>query len=140
MDKQQIKTRFFGAHIGCKVSATNAFGNGEYILSGVSTLDEGALMVFTEDGGSFSTDITDCKLVLRPLSSLTGSEMAHLDAISIHCGKNKMAIGYMRFDYLRSINVCVPFMGLDPITEGWAILDEKFSANAQQETKEEEEI
>jgi len=31
---------------------------------------------------------------------------------------------YMATDYLRSINVCVPFCGLDPVKEGFAVIVE----------------
>jgi len=165
----QTKARFFGMHIGCKISASNGIGQGEYVLSGVSTLNDGDLMAFTEDGGSFSTDITDIKLILRPLPSITDEEA--IEALTIATGlylcnidrnKDIIVLGganhcshavmwfnisphpvgafiqawngiaghsqpdchdYMAVDYLRSINICVPFMGLDPISEGFAVLE-----------------
>lgn len=163
MDKQQIKARFFGQHIGCNLVALNFIARGKYALSGVSTTTSGGMVFFTEDGGSFTDNVTDCKLVLRPLSSITLDEVIglmsipgidegegysdKLDAaeyllpmIRAKNGWNIQEETAISFEYYRSINICVPFMGFDPIAEGWAILDEEFSENAPQETPQEEKI
>ncbi len=143
-EKQQLKARFFGMHLGCKMQAVNSIGQGEYVLSGTSTLNEGALMLFTEDGGSFSSDVTECKLILRPLSSITITECRQIvDSLpeaktsSIHEIEEAALIFYNELtsidsihqdspfefvDRLRSINICLPFMGIDPVAENWAIL------------------
>lgn len=94
------------------------------------------MMVFTEDGGSFSTDITDCKVILRHVSSITGNEIATMDAISMTSGREFAY--HNKIEYLRSINVATPFMGHDPIAEGWAILEEKFPENAKNDPQKEE--
>lgn len=150
MDNQQLKARFFGMHVGCPFVAYGEqnvvdVGNFEYCLS-----DE------------------DCKLVLRPLSSITDKEVfeafnsAGLYGLEVFRDEDKIGIvgrngvsaviwiktspspigafleawnnipgksqpecfEYMLVDYLRSIGICLPFMGIDPIEAGWAVLSE----------------
>ncbi len=171
MDKQQIKARFFGAHIGCKVLIAKSpqFAGGIFALSEVSYSDIAGTSIFflkedgtppRYDGGyemSMMNVVNTTRLILRPLPSMTDEELTILSEIlfpthakcktgelltfGIRSGKLN-GMWMMRYtaisaDYLRSINICVPFMGLDPIAEGWAIL-EKIPANAPQTTQEEE--
>lgn len=139
MDKQQIKARFFGAHIGCDV---NIFLKGKPIMyatnCGVVTGVRDSVLISVGELAKYSDEEFDIKLVLRHISSLTDREVATMDAIVMT--SDKKSAYHNKIEYLRSINVATHFMGLDPIGEGWAILEEKIPENAPQETKKEEEI
>ena len=156
-------------HIGCKVRVSGALvtPDGDHELCSVESVTAGVKLHFNGEPGAWAVDGT-CKLVLRPLSSITDAEVTEVFAKSANLYIVKIArdddkivgigagggcvviwvktspfpvgrfmetwnsvsgrqppecIDYMAVDYLRSINVCVPFMGLDPIAEGWAILE-----------------
>lgn len=155
MDKQQAKSRFFGMHINCKVECKHLLLV-DPVLRGVEINPSGIFLQLVDrkvDAVSFHRVLSnDCKLILRPLSSITlpecrnyvnsiapGANDIEESATILYSGmrdKNRItATTHCGFvDYVRSINICVLFMGLDPIAEGWAILEEKLPANAPQET------
>lgn len=162
MDKQQIKARFFGQHIGGRVRIAGSIvcADGDYTLSGVSFWSKMSVELENVDCKVWAFD---CKLVLRPLSDISKSELIELLTIANYFDPEWCADYYLSeefsgrdwlnialtnkksndvifhvIDYLRSINICVPFMGLDPIAEDWVILEEKIPANAQKEAKKEE--
>lgn len=168
MTKEFIKARFFGSHIGAKVFMEK-HKELDVIFRGVSkpisvdgfnlhcTRDERHAFIVPN---AFIVPIDHCKLVLRPLSSITDEEAIECAGIALgekchkaivrHGGwcvvKHKTSsekdvyIGFepsagvwnefgsstkydiAAYDYLRSKNFCLPFMGLDPVAEGWAIL------------------
>lgn len=170
MDKQQIKARFFGTHIGANVLV---FGgarvkNGTYTLNSVrSRSDVGIELYFDNIPHAGNGNFDTCKLILRPLSSITGKEVFEMflfagiygidvirdaDKIGVvgHAGNcaviwiktSPKPVGrfleawnniqnhpqpdvfeYMIADWLRANNFHLPFMGLDPVEEGWAILE-----------------
>ena len=144
MDNQQLKARFFGMHTGCKIRYTNVFGSGEYDSAGVFLDGDSKWKLRMTDCGVVRLD--DCKLILRPLSSITDEEVKGLVRLpGIYDGEPDSdiseVVGYIAtilrekefnlledtavaYDYLRSIGICVPFMGIDPVAEGWAILEE----------------
>lgn len=130
MDKKQIKARFFGAHIGCDV---NILLKGRVIRyatnCGVVAGARDSVLISVGELSKYSDEEFDIKLVLRPPTALKEHELAQLDAIAMKYRREKQLCGVLKFDYLRSINICVPFMGHDPIAEGWAILEEKIPAN-----------
>lgn len=158
MDKQQIKARFFGAHIGCDVSCFDTIKMVGTNL-GIVPTNTGAVLchVKYQNGVIVPEFINHCKLVLRPLSSITDMEAAECAKIMGYKDfADEMRIKYTKAalqamltlrieagrhwhcaDYLRSINICLPFMGLYPIAEGWAIL-EKIPENEPQTKKKEE--
>jgi hypothetical protein len=193
MDKQQIKARFFGTHIGCKCTITGKEMVFELVGLDYDFGNIEAVCLYSNESRVevHRVSLDDCKLVLRPLSSITDAEAVdvltratglHIAAIerddnkivgvgmgrggcNIISGGGNVAMwikisplpigrfletwnsqggeppeymDYIAIDYLRSINICIPFMGLDPIAEGWAILDQKISANAPKNQKEEE--
>lgn len=163
-EKQQLRSRFFGQHIGCRV---NVFGMAEYVNGGVTWDDDGVFKFF--DGHEYHPFDNNCKLILRPLSSITDEEVFEMfvfagffgidiirdtDKIGVigrngDCAviwikispkpigrfleawnnvKNKEqpeVFEYMIVDWLRSKNFALPFCGIDPVSEGWAILEEK---------------
>ncbi len=155
MNKQQIKAKFFGAHIGCEV-ITDVFHKNEspVFLESIGLYSNGTpffsvrLTGAVVSGCSFNE--RHSKLVLRHISLLTKKE-AILMAEMIG-SKKEWGFIYQMFrhkksirntlswiscrldaaDYLRSINICLPFCGYDPIAEGWAILEEKIPANEAQ--------
>jgi hypothetical protein len=132
-EKQQIKARFFGAHIGCMVK----IGDFVEILDGVYYPD--TIKVQSSKLGHWP--ISNCKLILRSLSSITDEEAieyavimdgseADLSPASVSSVKaylkrsNKFQGGdLIKYDYLRSKNFALPFFGYDPIQEGWAVLE-----------------
>lgn len=171
MDKQQIKSRFFGAYFGAPVKCFDMVET-HGANSGVFKQLNGAFYceMKINDKLSVCEFLAHCKLVLRPLSSITDEEAIEaakmlggnvcewsvsfrddtrlevepnlyigrvsfrystIDRMEVVMGSceptevDTLAV----FDYLRSINICVPFMGLDPIEEGWAILEDKIPAN-----------
>jgi hypothetical protein len=150
--KSTIKARFFGAHIGGTV---NVFGMARYINGGVTWDENGVFKFF--DGCEYHPFDEKCKLVLRPLSSITDVEAAECAKIMGYKDfMDEMRIKYTKAalrvmltlrieadkhwhcaDYLRSINICVPFCGYEPVAEGWVILEEKIPENAPQTKKEE---
>jgi hypothetical protein len=99
------------------------------------------------ENGNFDS----CKLILRPLSRITDSEClliaenlqyagaktdkAGLEYIAecvrwgdyVFLGENAKSATFT-IDYLRSLNFCVPFMGLDPVEEVWAWLRESMTS------------
>lgn len=163
--KQQLKARFFGQHIGAKVKYINAMGESENIFEGLYW--QGERFNASLDEGSVPLD--KCKLILRPLSSITDEEaIAALTAATglylcdvdrnedriVAVGVNhsscaviwlKISVNqagtfiqawndikghsqpdchdYLAVDYLRSLNFCLPFNGIDPVEVGWAILE-----------------
>lgn len=151
MDKQQIKARFFGAHIGCQFLDWH---NELTELTGIERHPDRDgrwnLHFFDEKNnchGTCKDGLAGCRLVLRPLPYITpdeATECANLmfddtradgEWLADKVINNEMnnTWAYMdrctnAIDYLRSRNFCVPFMGLDPIAEGWAILEEKIPA------------
>jgi hypothetical protein len=190
MDKSIIKARFFGAHIGCKVlidevshqiNAGCVFRkpNSQSAISPMPFLN----FYLPEQFGAVTMCAVDrCKLVLRPLSSITDTEAIDvltmatglriveierdsdkivgvgmgrsagniisgggnvamwlkisplpvgrlLETWNSQGGEPPECMDYIAIDYLRSINICVPFCGYEPIAEGWAILEEKIPAN-----------
>ena len=149
MDKQQIKARFFGAHIGCKMIAIGSHGEVAEVNRGVVMLADGRCYI--ESDGIGRVYIDNCKLVLRPLSSITQKEvntlcdiiwnnnnsatkLYHGDVLEIFRDGTDPASwvskqGGWAVDWLRSRNFALSFCGLDPIIEGWAILEEKIPAN-----------
>ena len=157
-EKQQLKARFFGQHIGCNVKdadygTVKLIGVWQHFPSdGMKTI----VRIGTENYENIENFLDRCKLILRPLSSVTKTECydyvkliapnaSDIEESSIilyegMLGKTKITdkTHYRFVDYARSIGICLSFMGLDPIAEGWAILDEEFSENAPQEAKKEE--
>jgi hypothetical protein len=174
MEKQQIKARFFGMHIGVQVEV-----DGEsFVLAGISSSNSAKAFEVMLHGSNRWPLIESCKLILRPLSSITDEEAIdaltratglyivaierHSDKIvgvSMGSGSGNIISGggnvamwlktsplpmgrfletwsvikgmdapeymdYIAFDYLRSLGFCLPFMGLDPVEEGWAVLSE----------------
>lgn len=158
-EKQSIKARFFGMHIGCKAIAKQAQGQPEFL---------GNMVGCSFGGVMFENKIAAigrCKLILRPLSGITDQEAIECARIydpnldwklnkrnqyfvqvvdnesgelfTIWFPKDDSSIitlididenscSFNQFfcvDYLRSRNFCLPFMGLDPAQEGWAILE-----------------
>lgn len=128
------------------------------------------LVTFVFDDGKHGVDnLADCKLILRPLSSITDQEAIECakiyndesnwlfnkrneyfaqvrddgdgygggDVFTIWFPEDDTSIitvvdedgdtlAFNQFtciDWLRSRNFCLPFMGLDPVSEGWAILE-----------------
>jgi hypothetical protein len=86
--------------------------------------------------------ISNCQLILRPLSDITDAELSICTEICGFIGEAGRL--YLRglfvsgkiedidaypnealkmFDYLRIRNFCLHFCGLDPIQEGWAVLE-----------------
>ncbi len=173
MNKQQIKARFLGAHIGCDVDIRCGETVACYGVNHGSVFSNGNILVSTGELAKYSDADFDIKLVLRPLSSITNKEVFEMfvfagffgidiirdtDKIGVigrngNCAviwiktspkpigrfleawsniKNKEqpdVFEYMIVDWLRSKNFAIPFYGLDPIKEGWAILDEKIPEN-----------
>ena len=72
---QQKKARFFGMHIGCSVNVT---GMAEYKNGGVTWDENGTFLFF--DGFEHHLFDENCKLILRPISSITDEE-------AIECAK-----------------------------------------------------
>ena len=152
---------------------------GEHRVHGVAKkFTEDFYYVISTSGGENWHSLDNCKLVLRPLSSITDEEAIdvltratrlYIVAIERHSdkivgagmgnGNGNIIMGggnvamwlktsplpmgrfletwsgvkgtdapeymdYIAFDYLRSLNFCLPFMGLDPVKEGWAVLSE----------------
>ena len=73
--EQQKKARFFGMHIGCSVNVT---GMAEYKNGGVTWDENGTFLFF--DGFEHHLFDENCKLILRPISSITDEE-------AIECAK-----------------------------------------------------
>ena len=145
--EQQLKARFFGMHIGCSVNVT---GMAEYKNGGVTWDENGTFSFF--DGFEYHLFDENCKLILRPLSSITDEEAVNCarlnprfpvgTPIEVYTNQFGMKVvspvvqplsevvfdaGNMtpiQYDYLRSLNFCLPFQGIDPIEAGWAILEE----------------
>lgn len=146
MDKGQIKARFFGQHIGAVIAGGD---DDPFAILLTSGLD--GIKVETREGFDFLNWGSPAKLVLRPLSSITLPELAecfrqcgyNYPEGAAHYQLNKsqwegerdpdimgsiykcanvsgLSVG---IDYLRSLNFCLPFMGLDPVAEGWAVLE-----------------
>lgn len=151
MEKQQIKARFFGMHIGCEFKHT--------CLSG-TTENMGVYNELDEDSAKTNYRVRDvfnkwyslelAQLILKPLSSITdedaiecakltlgqhgkyevynngfGQRVVRKDESFLHC----LCISHenmtpMQYDNLRSKGYYLPFMSLDPIAENWAILEE----------------
>jgi hypothetical protein len=124
------KARFFGQHIGGKCVA---FGE----------LNEVAV-----DNLEYCFCDENCKLILRPLSSINENESIELLKIGgwqdpEWCAKHYLSdksrdmtfvervfsaeqtpYEYISIaDYLRSKSFCLPFMGIDPLEAGWATLE-----------------
>ena len=77
MDKQQIKARFFGAHIGCGVACYDEVKT-KGLARGVAPAKNGAMLCDVEyhDNIIVPEFLAHCKLVLRHISSLTDREVA----------------------------------------------------------------
>lgn len=146
MTAKEIKARFFGQHVGCDVRVKNhpVFAHDDYVLHGVKD----GFAIFS----LFDADIDKCKLILRPLSSITDEEAVecfitgrpHLEWCEYKVVRNENGVGVLAWkdgvakaglsikhkaldlaqsDFIRSLNFCLPFCGLDPIAEGWAVLE-----------------
>jgi hypothetical protein len=167
-EKQQLKARFFGLHIACKVMAR--LSSETYFINKLVGVSGDTCDV--AECGNFPID--SCKLILRPLSSITDEEAIECARIAGICGE-RMYVSRMDramrlevsaesisaeicfylspthpelfsftdcagdtalgvSDYLRSRNFALPFHGLDPISEGWAILDWKQLTNRNEPT------
>jgi len=120
-EKQQIKARFFGMHIGGNFIHPDF--EQPQILMGVANYKIGVTPIgstgscFYNDGW---VDIERCKLILRHISLLSAQELATMD-VMVFNGDKKSAY-HKKIEYLRSINIATHFMGIDPVTEGWAEL------------------
>lgn len=144
MTNQEIRTRFFAAHLGANVLHTNISGYSQYLNPDWGVLGND---VIVRNGCIFDMyAIEQCVLILTDLSSITDKHLRevarimgytecykiiyHNKCIHFYYEGNSVYIDVDFFnshttDYLRSLNYCLPFMGLDPIKEGWAILDDK---------------
>ena len=127
-------------YIGCDVEYSNEFGKGKYTSGGVFKDGDGRWKLRMTDCGAVRLD--NCKLVLRLLSSITKKEcLDYVKLIAPNADdiEESSAILYdglqkksritdethHRFvDYARSIGICLPFMGIDPVIEAWAVLSE----------------
>jgi hypothetical protein len=86
MTTEQKKARFFGQHIGCKVLVFGAerTTNGTYALNTVrSRIDNGIELYFDNTPYGENGNFDCCKLILRPLSSITDAEAIELFAKSV---------------------------------------------------------
>ncbi len=154
MDKHQIKARFIGMHIGCRYQYVNpdfpSMVPAVFTNHGLIEEDCGNYRIRNENGFN-KQSFGDCKLILRSLSSITDDELTHAwrlmfsmvpsmtfdrfkSAWDVKCRPSGDKHPVDVADYFRSINICLPFCGLDPIEEGWAVLDEKISANETEKT------
>ena len=170
-EKQQLKARFFGIHLGCKCFYGINDGDNDTLLG----VDLSESIVSTSDSiERVEHSDKNFKLILRPLSSITDEEAIECARIAGICGE-RMYVSRMDramrlevsaesisaeicfylspthpelfsftdcagdtalgvSDYLRSRNFALPFHGLDPISEGWAILDWKQLTNRNEPT------
>lgn len=144
MDKEQInKTRFLGQHIGCQFTHPDIEGTDE-LLGVADVFDPSAY------GSAGWYDTERCKLALRPLSYITENELIVCAKLAEYKDPSQPQIQYIKncllhdlklhieirqhwaiSDYLRSLGFCTPFMGLDPVAEGWAVLGEPKDSTAQ---------
>lgn len=167
-EKQQLKARFFGAHIGCDVDILLKGKTVKFAVNhGAITGNRDSVLISTGELAKYSDEEFDIKLVLRPLESITDEEVfeafnsAGLYGLEVFRDEDKIGIvgingvsaviwiktsplpigaflevwnnipnksqpeyfEYMLVDYLRSKNFCLPFCGLDPVSEGWAVFE-----------------
>jgi hypothetical protein len=145
-EKQQLKARFFGIHLGCKCFYGINDGDNDTLLG----VDLSESIVSTSDSiERVEHSDKNFKLILRPLSSITDEEAIEIGKMlgytvtetrpafvakakgKSFCefleGGELMRAGVAVFeihDYLRSRNFALPFMGLAPVAENWCILEE----------------
>jgi len=142
MEQQQIKQRAFAAYIGADVVDT-IHPIGIHKTYGIVNND---IWVNGDDGYDYIS-IDECQLSLTPLSDITDedaievariinshephSPCLQLDVSMVKAGyliddiRNSSLWNYDVTDYLRSKKYCIPFMGLDLVKEGWAVLKTK---------------
>jgi hypothetical protein len=141
MTNQEIRTRFFAAYLGAK--CTNVNWDNRQILTGVSAFHDCIYAASSYDSpDEWHDKIEDTRLILTDLSRITDEhaiEVYKLDPrfregqtreYMIYKGQwwAKFARNEHIADLLRMWGYCLPFMGLDPIAEGWAIIDDKNEA------------
>ncbi len=159
-EKQQLKARFFGMHIGApvQIDADMVQINAGCVFRKPNSQSKIPPMPFLnfylpEQFGAVSMCAIDrCKLILRPLSSLTDAEAIECAKLSkelepakkyivdrmvfdngfvihpagayhVRVSVYKDRLTLQQSDYLRSQHFALPFHGLDPVSEGFAILE-----------------
>lgn len=146
MDKNEIKIRFFAAHLGANAVITEDGEKYYGIVHSVCPKSYKKVILLSGHNDLVPDKLDDVQLILTPLSDITDEHAIEVAKIYSHIptpggsiNKNspidkirKMLIWHAPHrgdvvDYLRSLNYCLPFMGLDPIKEGWAILDNQKS-------------
>lgn len=164
--KQQIKARFFGMHIGAQFVHQDIEGSAELLGVAKWELLDIPAPGLSALGRAGWYDIDQCKLILRPLASITDEEVIECAKIYdadliwkiykrneyfvqvensdielftiwfpmgdtslitlIDVADNTCAFNQFEcIDYLRSLSFVLPFMGVDPVAENWAILETK---------------
>lgn len=163
MEKEQLKARFFGMHIGCPFTHPDfeepqeLWGAAKWQLAKHHGFSGSC---FYKDGW---VDIERSQLILKPLSIITDEEIkAIANALGFCSEKYKItrqrtwidveapqSLTFFRIylsannpdifswegqnageyidgiDYLRSIGFHLSYLGLNPVAEGWAIIEEK---------------
>ncbi len=140
------KLRFFAAHLGAKVLIDYPSGN--FPQYGICSLD--FLRKLHDKTDQLCTNWKWNKLILRSMSKITDEDAIEVakslanntDVEGVEYGADNECLTFIvsrsgkmlvfhisdfntwSTDYLRSKGYCLPFMGLDPVKEGWAIIED----------------
>jgi hypothetical protein len=147
MTKEQVRTRYFAAYLGCKIKVDYPSSN----FPQYAICDFKHIQKLHDKTDSLDTNWKWNKVILRPLSAITdehavmvcglfGYDVSYKGSVTscaiVNFGKEfKIEIGTSAYkfmfihdvaDLLRSLGYHTgTFMGYDPIQEGWAVLTDK---------------
>ena len=126
MNKNDIKASFFAAHLGARYVSSNVCGEftdrvgGYFFTNGIAVRPSTRLILTPLDRIADEHAVEVAKIYyifsLTPTLEVAKS-LIHAFINEPHTITSEVA------DLLRSYGYLLPFMGLDPIKEGWAIVE-----------------